>query len=141
MVGSPRVRHKILEPSFACCITPLVMAQDEIRTLSILNWLVVWKPVALPGEHELYVVREFKKGEPAGSNGPRLRDWQKLTSFTGVSGVCMARDPRGPRGAEAVICLRVFTGAMRVFRPELTQGRAFTAEEESRAEPVARVQN
>ncbi len=119
------------------------MAQDEIRTLSILNWLVVWKPVALPGEHELYVVREFKKGEPAGSNGPRLRDWQKLTSFTGVSGVYGEGSTvwKGPRGAEAVGCLRVFTGAMRVFRPELTQGRAFTAEEESRAEPVARVQN
>jgi putative ABC transport system permease protein len=126
-------------PMFAITsIASLAIGIGAVTSLFSVVDAVAWKPLALPRAQDLYAIQEFKKGQEAGSNGPRLRDWQTLRSFESVSGFYGADSVvwKGPRGAEAVNCLRVFSGAMQTFRPTVILGRTFHSREESNGEAV-----
>ena len=125
-------------PVFAAtAIGSLAIGIGAIASLFAIADAVIWKPIALPGERELYHLQEFVRGQFRGSNGPRLKDWQSLSSVAGATGTY--GEPlvwRGPNGNEQVRCLRTYTGLNATIRPTIALGRAFTSEEEA-GEPVA----
>lgn len=99
---------------------------------------VVFKPLALPDPARLYSLEEFQRSKSKGSNGPRLKDWQTLSSFQAASGYYGETLVwRGPSGNESVHALRTYTGFLAVTMPKLSMGRLFSEPEERGTEPVA----
>ncbi len=129
-------------PMFALtAIASLAIGIGAIASLFAVADAVIWKPVALPNEGQLYVLEEAKRGTPNGSNGPRLKDWQQLQSITAATGFYSeAVVWRGPDGNQSAHSLRTYTGLMATAQPPLAMGRGFTKEEEAGA-PVALVTN
>lgn len=129
-------------PLFALtAIGSLAIGIGAIASLFAIADAVVWKPVALPNEGQLYVLEEAKRGSPTGSNGPRLLDWQKLNNIVSATGTYSESVVwRGPNGNQSVHCLRTYTGLMATAQTPVAIGRGFTKEEEA-GEPVALVTN
>ena len=125
-------------PVFALtAIGSLAIGIGAIASLFSIADAVIWKPVALPNEGQLYILEEAKRGVPNGSNGPRLKDWQGLTSASAVTGFYgESLVWRGPAGNEAVRCVRTYTGFIATAQAPIARGRGFTKEEEA-GEPVA----
>ena len=134
------LRGLLQRPLFALtAIGSLAIGIGSIASLFAIADAVIWKPVALPNEGQLYVLDEAKRGTPTGSNGQRLKDWQTLTSITAATGTYTESIVwRGPSGNQAVRAVRTYTGAMATAQPPVAMGRGFTKEEEG-GEPVALV--
>ncbi|HEY3744130.1 MAG TPA: ABC transporter permease [Bryobacteraceae bacterium] len=126
-------------PIFALtAIASLAIGIGAVASLFSVADAVVWKPIALPHEHDLYILDEARRGVPSGSNGKRLADWQTLSSLaaaTGWYGDTLVW--RGPSGNEAVRSMRTYTGIMATAEPPIAIGRGFTKEEEGGTEAIA----
>lgn len=127
------VRSLRKRPVFALtAIASLAIGIGAVTSLFSVLDTVLWKPVALPSEHQLVFLDEFKMGAAAGSNGQRLKDWQTLSSFesaTGSYGEMLVW--RGPDGLESIDGHRIFTGCGKTLRIFTTLGRTFTPAEEA----------
>lgn len=126
-------------PIFALtAITSLAIGIGAVASLFSVADAVIWKPIALPHSDDLYDLQESRHGDMTGSNGPRLKDWQTLSSITaatGISGELLVW--HGPDGNQSVHVLRTFSGFMATAQPPVIIGRGFTPDEEGGTEPVA----
>lgn len=127
------IRSLIKRPVFTLtAILSLAVGIGAVTSLFSVVDAVIWKPVALPAADELVFVDEYKNGNKTGSNGPRLRDWQTLSSFSSATGYYGDSVVwKGPNGAESLRALRVYTKGTPTFRLSPIAGRAFTPEEEA----------
>ncbi len=113
-------------------IASLAVGIGAVTSLFSVVDAVVWKPVALPRAEELVFVDEYKKGQKTGSNGPRMRDWQTLSSFSSATGYYGDSVVwKGPNGAESIRTVRIYSGGTATFQLSPIVGRNFRADEEA----------